>query len=279
MEPASAMALSQAARNSGAGLACLALVAQRIHTQPGAIEFLRGDQKAFAILLLNVLLGWAFVGWAVALVWAFTAIERHDRPTRSYTSRVRPHRVRYGRLTFGRERDQRPGTFGGSGLMPFAMLSVTGRGAGSPPLFSSPNCCAASRRRSRKSSSALLGEAGALLTAFNMRGSWSRAAHNSDIPAGLSRLANFKSAAMVLPTCSACLMSAVNSLALPDRLSLISSTMCFNLWKFWRFEALLPGRCCQPTNSSSKASTPTADRASRPCLRNASASVSDDELT
>ncbi len=70
--------LAQADRNPRAGLLCLALVGLLFYLLPGAIAVLRGHHNAFAILLLNVLLGWTFVGWVVSLVWAFTAIERQD---------------------------------------------------------------------------------------------------------------------------------------------------------------------------------------------------------
>jgi hypothetical protein len=33
----------------------------------------RNHRNANAILALNLLLGWTFVGWAIALVWALTA--------------------------------------------------------------------------------------------------------------------------------------------------------------------------------------------------------------
>ena len=78
MELASAIVLAEAAQNLGGGLLCLMLVGLLFYLLPGVIAVLRGHHNAFAILLLNVLLGWTFVGWAVALVWAFTVIERRD---------------------------------------------------------------------------------------------------------------------------------------------------------------------------------------------------------
>ena len=41
----------------------------------------RHKANATAILVLNIFLGWTFVGWVVALVWAFTkdsVVETHD---------------------------------------------------------------------------------------------------------------------------------------------------------------------------------------------------------
>lgn len=34
----------------------------------------RGHQNTAAILVLNLFLGWTFLGWVAALVWAFTEV-------------------------------------------------------------------------------------------------------------------------------------------------------------------------------------------------------------
>lgn len=47
-----------------AALACLV---------PSIIARCRDHQNTNAICALNVLLGWTFLGWVVALVWALTA--------------------------------------------------------------------------------------------------------------------------------------------------------------------------------------------------------------
>lgn len=39
---------------------------------PSIIAMYRGKSNTFAIILLNVFLGWTFVGWIVALVWSVT---------------------------------------------------------------------------------------------------------------------------------------------------------------------------------------------------------------
>ena len=39
---------------------------------PSIIAMYRGKSNTFAIILLNVFLGWTFVGWIVALVWSAT---------------------------------------------------------------------------------------------------------------------------------------------------------------------------------------------------------------
>jgi Superinfection immunity protein len=43
---------------------------------PSIIAFVRRHHNRYAILALNVLLGWTLVGWAVALVWSLTAVWR-----------------------------------------------------------------------------------------------------------------------------------------------------------------------------------------------------------
>ncbi|MBE7084252.1 MAG: superinfection immunity protein [Clostridiales bacterium] len=39
---------------------------------PSFVAFCRKKQNGCAIFILNFFLGWTFVGWVVALVWAFT---------------------------------------------------------------------------------------------------------------------------------------------------------------------------------------------------------------
>ena len=45
---------------------------------PTFVAALREHQKAGAILVLNLFLGWTILGWIVALVWASTAIQQSD---------------------------------------------------------------------------------------------------------------------------------------------------------------------------------------------------------
>lgn len=39
---------------------------------PALKAFIKGKRDAWAIFALNLLLGWTFIGWVVALVWALT---------------------------------------------------------------------------------------------------------------------------------------------------------------------------------------------------------------
>jgi hypothetical protein len=40
---------------------------------PTIIAIARNHHNGAAICVLNLLLGWTFVGWVIALVWSFTA--------------------------------------------------------------------------------------------------------------------------------------------------------------------------------------------------------------
>lgn len=41
-----------------------------IYFLPTIIACERGHKNAFAIFVLNVLLGWSIIGWAIALIWS-----------------------------------------------------------------------------------------------------------------------------------------------------------------------------------------------------------------
>jgi uncharacterized membrane protein YqaE (UPF0057 family) len=43
-----------------------------IYLMPSVVAFSKGHRNASAILMLNLLLGWTFLGWVAALVWALT---------------------------------------------------------------------------------------------------------------------------------------------------------------------------------------------------------------
>lgn len=42
----------------------------------------RGHHQSLAIGLLNLFLGWTFLGWVVALVWAATAVRKDLKPAK-----------------------------------------------------------------------------------------------------------------------------------------------------------------------------------------------------
>jgi hypothetical protein len=65
---------------------------------PWLIALTRGHHNLAAIFLLNLLLGWTFIGWVAALVWAFTnpppGLQR-ERPTEPTASERRNAWTRY----------------------------------------------------------------------------------------------------------------------------------------------------------------------------------------
>ena len=49
-----------------------ALPAIAVYLVPSMIATVRGHDSALAIVVLNILLGWTFIGWVIALVWALS---------------------------------------------------------------------------------------------------------------------------------------------------------------------------------------------------------------
>ncbi len=49
-----------------------------IYAIPTIIAFSRGHQNAAAIVALNILLGWTFLGWVASLVWSLTEVKSRD---------------------------------------------------------------------------------------------------------------------------------------------------------------------------------------------------------
>lgn len=49
-----------------------------LYVLPGVIAVRRRHPNATAIVALNLLLGWTFLGWVAALVWALTAVEKES---------------------------------------------------------------------------------------------------------------------------------------------------------------------------------------------------------
>ena len=76
---------------SGIFLLLLALFA------PAVIAAMRGHPNAAPIFLVVLFFGWTTIGWLIALVWSFSAIQE-DRPVivKNYNGRSRPRaRRRY----------------------------------------------------------------------------------------------------------------------------------------------------------------------------------------
>jgi hypothetical protein len=64
------------------GILCIAgacLLGLLVYLIPTLVAFGRSHPNAAAICAVNLLLGWLFIGWVVALVWSFTAIDQDRR--------------------------------------------------------------------------------------------------------------------------------------------------------------------------------------------------------
>ena len=53
------------------GLILFLLIVGVIYFLPWIIAVERGHKNATAILIINLFFGWSFVGWVIALAWAF----------------------------------------------------------------------------------------------------------------------------------------------------------------------------------------------------------------
>lgn len=47
---------------------------------PSIVAYERRHQQKLAIFVLNLFLGWSFIGWIVCLVWACTEVRRRGPP-------------------------------------------------------------------------------------------------------------------------------------------------------------------------------------------------------
>ena len=61
-------------------LSCVAIsVGLAIYFLPSFVAIRRGHNNSLAIFALNLLLGWVFIGWVVAMVWACIEIRPQRR--------------------------------------------------------------------------------------------------------------------------------------------------------------------------------------------------------
>ena len=55
-------------------------IALGIYFIPSFVASDRGHHNTAAIVVLNLFLGWTFLGWVLALVWACTVVRPKERP-------------------------------------------------------------------------------------------------------------------------------------------------------------------------------------------------------
>jgi uncharacterized membrane protein HdeD (DUF308 family) len=61
----------------GSGILML-LLGIAIYFAPTLVANSRGKRNTTAIFCLNLFTGWTFIGWIIALVWAFTHESKND---------------------------------------------------------------------------------------------------------------------------------------------------------------------------------------------------------
>lgn len=61
-------------------LAILVLGGLSVYFLPSLVSALRKHPSDMAIFILNLLLGWTFLGWVLALVWSFTGVPKPAAP-------------------------------------------------------------------------------------------------------------------------------------------------------------------------------------------------------
>lgn len=52
---------------------------------PTLLAALRRSKRGWGVMVINVFLGWTFIGWVVALAWAVSS-DRQERPTKPHRS-------------------------------------------------------------------------------------------------------------------------------------------------------------------------------------------------
>lgn len=84
MDATAAAPIAETAANADAAsgvaimLACLAL-----YFLPALIAFARRHHNKAQVLLLNLFLGWTFLGWIGALIWSAGTVKRPDLAARA----------------------------------------------------------------------------------------------------------------------------------------------------------------------------------------------------
>ena len=60
-------------------LVALIVLGLGLYLLPTVVAGMRGHNQFAAICAVNLLLGWSFLGWVVAMVWALTEVRRRYR--------------------------------------------------------------------------------------------------------------------------------------------------------------------------------------------------------
>lgn len=82
------------------------VTALTIYFIPAFVAYGRGHHNRAAILVLNLLLGWSFIGWVVALVWSCTATQASEsgQPSQEARAKLGEHGTFAGFTNDGQEK-------------------------------------------------------------------------------------------------------------------------------------------------------------------------------
>lgn len=76
------------------GIIIACILGFTLYILPSVIAFKRGHQNCGAILALNILLGWSFLGWVAALVWSLTQVTTNSARSAASSPAAAPARSR-----------------------------------------------------------------------------------------------------------------------------------------------------------------------------------------
>jgi cell division protein FtsX len=76
-----------ASLGGGIGGLLLVLIVLAAYFAPTVVAFARAHHQANTVLVINLFLGWTFVGWVVALAMSVGAVERRSGDRGGYDSR------------------------------------------------------------------------------------------------------------------------------------------------------------------------------------------------
>jgi hypothetical protein len=76
-------------QNSGGWIWTVVFAALGLYFLPAIIAANRSHHNALAIFALNLFLGWSFLGWVIAFVWACTRVEKRDTAVHADVLNVR----------------------------------------------------------------------------------------------------------------------------------------------------------------------------------------------
>ena len=95
--------LAGALESGGPGLLMLLplyFVLMVAYMLPAVIAHQRYHQQAMAIFILNFFLGWTFIGWIAALIWACTRVDPYYAVEKQIAASMRIQRARAREASF-----------------------------------------------------------------------------------------------------------------------------------------------------------------------------------